>query len=55
MQKVSTLSKTTHNIINEEEEWFQFWETPDGFVYNKSTTDPNNNNKTTRQSKHIKE
>ena len=52
MRQESTLSKTTHNIINEEEEWFEFWETPDDFVHNKSTTN-RIEEKTTKQSKHI--
>ena len=53
MRQESTLSKTTHNIINEEEEWFQFWETQDDFVYNKTTTNRNNKKKQTEQRKHI--
>ena len=58
VQQVSTSFNSIRNIINEEEEqeeWFQFWETPDDFVYNKTTTNQNNNKKKkTIQSKHRK-
>ena len=54
MAHVSTSFNNIHNIINEEEgEWFQFWEIPDDFVYNKTTTNRNNKKKMTEQSKHI--